>query len=149
MGLLAIDLFPQFGALCLHFADMCIAFCPFCVFADRFIRIVFGFCQDPACFFVCILQDAFFGVVYFVVFFAQFFAQSGNLFAAFRSIGKLFFKTDTCLLQICKYIFKLCGIACYVVFGIFDNIVGQSQLVRNGKRITFTGNTDQQTVSRP
>ena len=29
-----------------------------------------------------------------------------------------------------------------------DDLVGQSQLGRNGESITFTGNTDEQTVSR-
>lgn len=50
------------------------------------------------------------------------------------------------LFQICDDVFKAFVFFADLFFRGIDDLIGQSQLGRNGESITFTGNTDEQTV---
>ena len=110
------------------------------------VCVFFGITENRMCLFIGFSENTFFSFIQFFLFFLEGFFQLFYLFFVTGNFSTFVFDGDSALLQGCQNIFKRFILLTDLLFCLVDDEIRKSQFGRNGKCVTFSGNSDQETV---
>ena len=113
------------------------------------IGVILCLSEDSVCFFVRLTNDAFLSFIQLFLLGFHLIFQSLNFTLVPLNFHALIFDGDTAVFQGGQYILKGFVLFADLFFCPFDDEIRKTELGRDGKGITLSGNADEETVRRP